>query len=1450
MSATRTQVIDQKVVEMRFDNKDFEKNVSQSMSTIEKLKNALNFDSLKAFEGIDKAANSVKLDGISNAVDNAASKFSVLEIAGVTAIAKITSAAMDAGVSIVKSLSVDQISTGFNKYAEKTTAIQTIISATGESIENVTEQIDKLNWFTDETSYNLTDMISNIAKFTNSGVALERAVPQMMGIAAAAGDAGKGVQGATHAMEGFSKAMAQQYMSRQTWQWIQTANMDTVRLKQAMIDAAVEVGQLKKVSEGMWETLEGHEVTVNDFATNLKDKWMSAEVMERGLQVYGDFANTLSDVMDELGASVTTSEFLEMIDEYKEGTLDLADAAEKCEVSESELKEILDELSSSEYDIGAHAFRMSQEAKTFAEAIDSVKDAVSTGWMTTIEYIFGNYEQAKQLWTALANDLYTVFAESGNTRNEILSYWSEMGGRIELIHGLVEAVNLLVRPLSMVKQAFSSMFPDTEGMANVLYRLSVGFHNLMLELQPSEETMNDIYWLFRGVFTIIKSGLTLIGRLIKVIFPITKPLGSIVALILKIFGYIGKFLYVLGELIMSIRILPGFTEKVRKAFSGLLDVLKKIGAGLGGAIVSGVLVLVNIFTSLVNKVVEFVQTTHPLQKALEFIKGLLQTILPIIIGVGAALAAIVVGPIVLAVAGIVKLATAIKDFIASAKPLEKVSDFLSTRFGTIGTTIKAILDDITNGFGNVKDKMSAQTDNIGEATFKAAKKVETLGEIVRATFDGVVSSVRGGNISGAFKYIGDGASLAISRIKEIIAKMKNVKKPVETVQNTLQKTTKTIKTTTKEVKNANGQIEQATTVVKRMEDNYAGANVMIAQSGTLTRETAEEVKKSTTIWEKFVGVLKGIGTIVVGIGATIFIVIANILTKVKNLFTKITTYAKQLLTGEIKIRDIFNNLINGIVEGFKKAGEHVKEFFSFFGVDVDKVIEAFKQLGTNVSNFIHSLDEGKIAMLLFSVAMFGLAGAAIKLSGSFADVFTGIKNFFNTITSVLKKQFLKSTPLKDFAEALGLIAGALIALTYVDVKYHKNLVNVAHILGQFAIVGTALTAVMTYFAAKIGDKKLSKEFETSGKIIMGLAGAIVVLSAAMAILSKVDMVGNKSLMGAVIDWIAKIAVMFGMMLGLTTMAALFQKFAPKLTVSFISMAALGVAFYMLAKSLAEIGTIQFDNVKENLWQLGVILGAFGVVIAGIGHLKVTSFLSVLFLAKAIQTLWPYIVSIYEVLCSDKLDPIWEKADKWHKAGPAIGIILVGVGKVLEGIGKLSVLFLSIGVASVGLSAGILILVRAVKSMSDVLKTLPEEEINTVTKMIAKLMAALTISIVLISTVENIINLIGFIKSDKEKKFNTARQNFLGLAIGMVAFAGTMYLMVGALKKLYDVTKDIPTATQWKIVAMFNIVTLIFGLAIGAVGYAARGKHAILILGGMFALLGAMFAAMFTFYTML
>lgn len=629
-----TTVIDERVVEMRFNNADFEKNVAQSMNTLDSLKKSLNFDSAKSLEELGKASKGFSLSGITETITQATSKFSALEIAGITAIAKITSAAMDMGTKLVKSLSVDQVTMGFDKYALKTQAVQTIIAATGESIENVTEQINKLNWFTDETSYNLIDMTNNIAKFTSNAIPLKDAVTQMMGIANAAALAGSGTQLASHAMEGFSKAIAQGKMDRRNWQWIKTARLDTMQFKQTLIDAAEASGTLTKVSDGVYQTMAKNIVTVSDFETAMKDGWMTTKVMSKALEEYGGFAVKLNDTFERLRQSqsnLTTSELLDYIDEYKNGVLDLEETAEYLNISTEDLESTMKDLSADAMELGNKAFKAGQEAKTFGEAIDAVKDAVSTGWMNTFELIFGNYEQAKKLWTGLANTMWDVFASGGDRRNETLRLWKE---RNSLIEAFVNLLNVVIGPLNAVREAWYSMFADQASeRAKTLDRLTRSFKSFTEKLVPSQKVLNNIYLTFQGIFSAGKLVASVFTAIVKAIIPAARPFGSLLEMFTTFTAYAGAFITVIAEYAEEMGVFKAITQALVNAFKSVINILKTLGGVFVGGVYIGAQKLVNAIDKLLKSTKDFVKNSKTIQDVLAKITKGFESLKKMIFGV-------------------------------------------------------------------------------------------------------------------------------------------------------------------------------------------------------------------------------------------------------------------------------------------------------------------------------------------------------------------------------------------------------------------------------------------------------------------------------------------------------------------------------------------------------------------------------------------------------------------------------------------------------------------------------------------------------------------------------------------------------------------------------------------------------------------------------------------------
>ncbi|MCM1363386.1 MAG: hypothetical protein NC215_00180 [Ruminococcus sp.] len=436
--------IDEKVVSMQFNNKQFEQNVATSMSTLDKLKKSLNLEgAAKGFDSINAAAKNVDLSNISNAVDTVQMKISSLQVVGVTALANITNSIVDAGKNLVKSLSTDQISSGWQKYADKTSAVQTIMAATssqfndtGEQMEYVNSQLEKLNWFTDETSYNFTDMVSNIGKFTSNGIALDKSVTAMQGIANWAAISGANAQSASRAMYNIAQALSAGSVKLIDWKSIENVNMATAEFKQTAMETAAAMGTLKKQSDGTFKTLKGHAVSISTFNTTLSDSWFTNDVLMKTLDMYGEFTNKLYKVSDE--TEMSASQILDAMDSYREGTLNMKELSNETGVSVKDLTSMFKELTDKTMEFGEKSFRAGQEAKTFQEAIDSVKDAASTKWANIFETIFGDYLVSKDLWTNVAEELYDIFVTPIDKINKLLkgtfaenAKWDEFTKKLE-----------------------------------------------------------------------------------------------------------------------------------------------------------------------------------------------------------------------------------------------------------------------------------------------------------------------------------------------------------------------------------------------------------------------------------------------------------------------------------------------------------------------------------------------------------------------------------------------------------------------------------------------------------------------------------------------------------------------------------------------------------------------------------------------------------------------------------------------------------------------------------------------------------------------------------------------------------------------------------------------------------------------------------------------------------
>lgn len=387
-----SKTIDEKVVEMRFDNKQFEAGVATTMSSLDNLKKSLKFeDSYKGLDKLGSAADKVNMSGLSGAVETVKNKFSALEIMGVTALANITNSAVNAGKRIVSSLTIQPVTTGFNEYELKMGSIQTIMAGTGESLETVNKYLNELNEYSDKTIYSFSDMTQNIGKFTNAGVKLEDAVLAIKGVSNEAAVSGANANEASRAMYNFAQALSAGYVKLIDWKSIENANMATMEFKQQLIDTAVELGTLAETADGMYYTGKRDITAVQNFNDSLQDQWMTTDVLIGTLRKYAD-ANT---------------------------------------------------------EIGKKAYAAAQDVKTFSMMMDTLKEAAQSGWATTWELLVGDYEQAKSMFTKLSEFFGNIIAKTSDFRNKVVE--SALGKTFAaVVDGISESLTPITQAAKMI----------------------------------------------------------------------------------------------------------------------------------------------------------------------------------------------------------------------------------------------------------------------------------------------------------------------------------------------------------------------------------------------------------------------------------------------------------------------------------------------------------------------------------------------------------------------------------------------------------------------------------------------------------------------------------------------------------------------------------------------------------------------------------------------------------------------------------------------------------------------------------------------------------------------------------------------------------------------------------------------------------------------------------------
>ena len=534
--------IDEKVVQMQFDNSEFDPNIKKSQKTFEEFEKTLEFDKgSKALKNFQKDMDKVDTKGLSKQLGKLGESFSALETIAVGALLSVGNRLENFLNKAFRATLTEGATQGWGDYAEKVTAVQTIMAATSSQFKDtatqisvVNGQLDDLRTFADETSFSFKDMTSNIGKFTSQGVNLKTSVRAMEGISTWAALSGASTGEASRAYYNLSQALGTGAVTLIDWKSIENANMATLEFKETALKAAEAAGTLKKQADGTYKTLQGHAVSISNFNQSLSDRWFTSDVLLSSLDVYGKFSKEILEYTNQMD-DVSVRQAMRWIDDYAEGTLNLDAVLESVGDDAELVKEMITKLGSEEYNLGRRAFRAAQETKTFAEALAYTKEAIATGWSQTWELIFGDYNEARKFWTDITDDLYEIFVTGGEFRNEVLELWSKTFGRADFVEAVQGLRDAFYAVREVVREAWEAVFPfwhNAKMLATALVNLTRRFKEWAKSLTVYDEATDKMV-LAEDVASRLSATVTFIAKALKFAFNIFKSLYLLFAPAIK-----------------------------------------------------------------------------------------------------------------------------------------------------------------------------------------------------------------------------------------------------------------------------------------------------------------------------------------------------------------------------------------------------------------------------------------------------------------------------------------------------------------------------------------------------------------------------------------------------------------------------------------------------------------------------------------------------------------------------------------------------------------------------------------------------------------------------------------------------------------------------------------------------------------------------------------------------
>jgi tape measure domain-containing protein len=524
--------IEQRIVEMQFDNKQFERNVSTTMSSLDKLKQSLNLTgAAKGLESVGAAAKGINLSGLSGAAETVSLKFSGMYSAVDQIFRNLVSRAQYTGERIISAFTIDPIKTGFAEYETQINAVQTILANTkskGTTIDNVNAALDELNTYADKTIYNFTEMTRNIGTFTAAGVDLDKSVTSIKGIANLAAVSGSTSQQASTAMYQLSQALAAGKVQLMDWNSVVNAGMGGEVFQTA----------LKRTAKNMGTDVDAMIEKYGSFRESLtRGEWLTAEV--------------LTETLTQLSGAYTEADLL------AQG------------YTKQQAKDILE--------LAATAESAATDVKTFTQLMDTLKESAQSGWTQTWEILVGDFEEAKELFSGISKVIGEMIGNSAESRNKLLQGWKDAGGRGELIQGFKNAFEGLMNIVKPISEAFRNIFPPTT--VDQLLKFTGGFRDLTGSFAAFTASHGDqIRATFEGIFSVIDIGWTFVKELAGGVVDLLGNLTGLSGGVLDATANLGEWLTNLRDSVKEGDIFGRTIDTISGFIGNIVDKLKGFGS--------------------------------------------------------------------------------------------------------------------------------------------------------------------------------------------------------------------------------------------------------------------------------------------------------------------------------------------------------------------------------------------------------------------------------------------------------------------------------------------------------------------------------------------------------------------------------------------------------------------------------------------------------------------------------------------------------------------------------------------------------------------------------------------------------------------------------------------------------------------------------------------------------